>query len=70
MFNSIRCDAPANLLKYSNASPKVKTTYKEQIGAHSLIRTTFGIRKVCWNFGIKIKMNNKCVDYSYQSAQN
>ncbi len=61
-------DTPPNSLKNSNVSPKMKTT-KERIRAHSLVRNTSRVRRVCWSSKMGTKKNDKCVNYSYQSAQ-
>jgi hypothetical protein len=37
-------DTPPNSLMDSTASPKVKTTKVEGIGAHSLARSTLGVK--------------------------
>ncbi len=46
----------------------MKTT-KERIRAHSLVRNTSRVRRVCWSSKMGTKKNDKCVNYSYQSAQ-
>jgi hypothetical protein len=43
-----KVDVPPNSLKYSNVSPKVKTKEKEEgVGACSLTRNNFRVRRVC-----------------------
>jgi hypothetical protein len=46
----------------------MKTT-KEGIRARSLVRNTSGVRNECWSSKMGIKKNDKCFNYSYQSAQ-
>jgi len=59
----------ANFLKDSNASPKMKTMEGERVGACSLTRNIFGVRGACWSSGMGTRMNDKHVNYSYQSTQ-
>jgi len=54
-------------LKDFNANPKLKTAEKKSWG--TLICNTFGVRRVCWNFGMGAMANDKRVNYSYQLAQ-
>jgi hypothetical protein len=58
-----------NSLKDSNASPKMKITKEERVGARSLTHSTFGVRRACWSSRMGTRMNDKLVDYSYQSTQ-
>jgi len=46
----------------------MKTTKKKGVGACSLPCNTFGVKGACYNFGMGIKMNDKCVNYSYEFA--
>jgi hypothetical protein len=60
-------DAPPNSLKDSNASPKMETT--EGVGICYLTHSIWGVRRLCNIFGMRTKMSDKQVNYSYQSAQ-
>jgi hypothetical protein len=62
-------DAPPNSFIDSNANPKVKTTKKERVGAHSLTHNTSRVKKACWSSKIWIRLNEKHVNYSYQYPQ-
>jgi hypothetical protein len=54
-------------LKDSNASPKMKTT-KEKIGTFPSSQH-FGGRRACWRFRMRIRTNDKWVNYSHILAQ-
>jgi hypothetical protein len=57
-------DAPPKSFKYSNVNPKVKTM-EEGIGVRSLVCSILGVKKVCWNFKMGMKMNDRRVNYSH-----
>ncbi len=44
-----KIDTPPNSWKDSNVNPKVKTTEEKGVRAHSLVRRTFGVRRVFWS---------------------
>ncbi len=56
-------------LKDSNVNPKVKTIEGEKVGAYSLVHNIYGVRKVCWSFGVRTRTSDKHVNHSYQSMQ-
>ncbi len=56
-------------MKDSNASLKVKTTKEKGVGACSLPCNTSGVKGACYSSGMGTKMNDKCVNYSYEFAQ-
>jgi len=62
-------DAPPNFLKNSNASLKVETL-KEGVGVRSLARNTWGVRGVCWSFGMGIMMSGKWVNMDLHKQSN
>jgi hypothetical protein len=47
----------------------MKTMEKEGVRVHSLAHGTLGVRKVCLNSKMGIRMNDKWVTYSYGLAQ-
>jgi hypothetical protein len=60
-------ETPPNFLKNSNASPKMEIT--KGVKVHSLACDILGIRQVCRNFGMGIKMNDKRVNFLYGPTQ-
>jgi len=42
---------------------------EEEIEVHSIVHSTSGVKGVCWNFGMGIRMNDKRVNYSHKFAQ-
>jgi hypothetical protein len=47
----------------------MKIVKEEGIGVRSLVHNTLEVKRVCWNFGMGTKMNDKWVNYSYEPAQ-
>jgi hypothetical protein len=47
----------------------MKIVKEKKVGACSLVRNTFGVRKACWNFGMRTTISDKHVNYSYQFTQ-
>jgi len=41
---------------------------EEGIGMRSLARSTLGVRRACWSFGIRSKKNDNWVNYSHGPA--
>jgi hypothetical protein len=60
-----KIDTPPNSWKDSNVNPKVKITKGKGVGAHFLIRRTFGVRRVFWSSMMRIRKSDKRVNYSY-----
>jgi hypothetical protein len=64
----IKIDEPPNFLKYSNANPKVKIT-EEGVGVCSLVHSTLGVKRACWNPTMGTRVNDKQFNYSYGPTQ-
>jgi len=47
----------------------MKTLEEKGIRVHSLTRNTSKVKGVCWSFGMRIRTNDKQVNYSHGLAQ-
>jgi hypothetical protein len=64
IYSCLKCiDALRNSLTDSTLNPKVKII--QGVGLCSLAPSTLGVRRMCWNYGMRTMMSDKWVDYSH-----
>jgi hypothetical protein len=68
IYTSKSISAPPNSLKNSNVNPKVLAKEKK-VKVCSLVHNISRVKKMCWNFGMGIRMSDKWFNHSHKPTQ-